>query len=687
MWLKRKKTVKGTAKARFVGLVQLVWLFSATAGASGDDIYVGNTANYVVKINSCGHGSVFAPVLVDSNSPVGLAFDNNGNLYVAYNSGCASKIEKYDSCGNGTLFAFWRSGVEVCFPMGLAFDGSGNLYVANFRDDLIQRFDPSGHSSVFANSGLYTPSGLAFDSSGNLYVANLWKSTIVKIDSSGHSSVFATANSGVDFPNGIAVDSDDNVYVANNSKSGSAAATILKFDPSGHVSVFATARSGLAGPIGLAFDSAGFLYVANVGNNTIVKFDSNGNGSLFADASAGLRGPYFIAARRTKLSITLLGNDLLTNECHTAFSDPGATASEGGRSNITVIAADLQDASGTLMSTSGVAVLVADSGNNGFEDLQSAFPLSFGATWGADDRVVGLWNLQDSYDNYWGQPGGLADQAVVFYTGGITSNQTLQLYWFPSLTIASNTLGITYYGKYTDTNSPPINGSGVWETPAACTAAELLFFTQSENGSSPDAAGLATNLTVESLIWSFTGGPTSGTEPLAVTGLGGATVARDGADLSSNIVVSGTVNARAPGTYTLAYTVVDEAGDCAAATRTVVVVDTTAPVIDGVGVDKAVLWPPNRKLVDVTVNYVARDACGDVDCSLSVTSNEPVVGTGTGDAAPDWVIVDAHHVLLRAERAGEGNGRDYTIRITCTDSSGNMSSEAVDVTVPKSQRK
>src|SRR5207249_4050836 len=150
--------------------------------------------------------------------------------------------------------------------------------------------------------------------------------------------------------------------------------------PSGHVSVFATANSGLAAPFGLAFDSDGYLYVANAGNNTILKFDRNGNASLFADASAGLRGPRFIAIRKTQLSITLLGRPQLTNECHAAFSDPGATASEAGKSNITVFAGDLQDASGNLMPTSGVAVLVVDTGNNGFVDLQSAFPLRIGAT-------------------------------------------------------------------------------------------------------------------------------------------------------------------------------------------------------------------------------------------------------------------------------------------------------------------
>jgi len=53
--------------------------------------------------------------------------------------------------------------------------------------------------------------------------------------------------------------------------------------------------------------------------------------------------------------------------------------------------------------------------------------------------------------------------------------------------------------------------------------------------------------------------------------------------------------------------------------------------------------------------------------------------------SPDWVIVDDHHVKLRAERAGSGDGRVYTILVTCTDGDGNSSSNSVEVTVPHNQ--
>jgi uncharacterized repeat protein (TIGR01451 family) len=108
------------------------------------------------------------------------------------------------------------------------------------------------------------------------------------------------------------------------------------------------------------------------------------------------------------------------------------------------------------------------------------------------------------------------------------------------------------------------------------------------------------------------------------------------------------------------------------------------PTITAATVDPSVLWPPNHRMVNVTVSYDVIDNCPlpPGSCVLSVTSNEPVNGKGDGDTSPDWIVLDDHHLLLRAERAGNGNGRIYTITITCTDSGGNASTEEVEVTVP-----
>ncbi|HZT57022.1 MAG TPA: choice-of-anchor Q domain-containing protein [Pyrinomonadaceae bacterium] len=142
------------------------------------------------------------------------------------------------------------------------------------------------------------------------------------------------------------------------------------------------------------------------------------------------------------------------------------------------------------------------------------------------------------------------------------------------------------------------------------------------------------------------------------------------------------------GTTTITWTATDSHGNSWTAPQTVTVKDTQPPTVTNVTATPNSLWPPNHSMQSVAVTYNASDNCGGVNCVISsVASNEPVNGTGDGDTAPDWVIVDPHHVQLRAERAGGGSGRTYMITIACTDSSGNTTTKTVAVNVPKSQGK
>ena len=126
---------------------------------------------------------------------------------------------------------------------------------------------------------------------------------------------------------------------------------------------------------------------------------------------------------------------------------------------------------------------------------------------------------------------------------------------------------------------------------------------------------------------------------------------------------------------------------CATGTVNMTVVDTTPPALSNLMPSATQLWPPNHKMVNVSVDYAAPDL-GDPApvCSLTIGSNEPINGTGDGDTTPDWDVIDAHHVRLRAERAENGPGRIYTITATCADRSGNAAQKSSSVSVPKSQR-
>ena len=111
------------------------------------------------------------------------------------------------------------------------------------------------------------------------------------------------------------------------------------------------------------------------------------------------------------------------------------------------------------------------------------------------------------------------------------------------------------------------------------------------------------------------------------------------------------------------------------------VVDQEAPVISSVTANPNKLWPPNHKMVPVTVTVDSMDNCDSTCQIISVASNEPVNGLGDGDTAPDLVITGDLAVELRAERSGKGNERIYTITVECADSSGNSATDTATVTV------
>jgi endo-1,4-beta-xylanase len=105
-------------------------------------------------------------------------------------------------------------------------------------------------------------------------------------------------------------------------------------------------------------------------------------------------------------------------------------------------------------------------------------------------------------------------------------------------------------------------------------------------------------------------------------------------------------------------------------------------------VDPSEIWPPNHKMVTVVHGASAADETCLGDFSINVTSNESINGPGDGNTDTDWNVIDngdgTYDVEVRAERAGRGNGRLYTITAVATDCAGNQRSEIGTAAVPKS---
>lgn len=106
--------------------------------------------------------------------------------------------------------------------------------------------------------------------------------------------------------------------------------------------------------------------------------------------------------------------------------------------------------------------------------------------------------------------------------------------------------------------------------------------------------------------------------------------------------------------------------------------DLTPPVIHSASVAPDVLNSPNQKLVPVTCQVSASDACdpNPVARIVSIEANEPV---GAGDIQ----ITGDLQALLSASRNPAGTGRVYTIVICVEDSAGNKALTTVTVSVPK----
>jgi uncharacterized repeat protein (TIGR01451 family) len=425
--------------------------------------------------------------------------------------------------------------------------------------------------------------------------------------------------------------------------------------------------------------------------------------------------------------ITLNGASPLTVECHTSFTDPGATAADGcegpvnvsasgsvnpdvvGSYSITYTATDsgghtatetrtvnVVDTTAPLVTLNGASSVTIECHTVYTDAGASATDSCAGTATPTSTSDVNV-NAPGTYHVVWSatDPSGNTGTATRTVTVTDTTPPTLTLngaslitvechtsFTDPGATAGDNCAG-DLTGAITVSGSVNVNSPGTY--PLTYTVSDGAGHTVSATRTVTVVDTIKPIITLNGaspLTWEC---HTPFTDP-------GAT-ASDSCDSSVPVSVSGVVNANAVGTYTLTYTASDDSGNAAVpVTRTVIVRDTTAPTIT-LNSYAPSMWPPNHKYSTFRVTDFVTAASDGCDTTLGVgnvviekvTSDEPDNGGGDGDTSNDMVIAaDCKSVQLRSERNGSGDGRVYIITFKVSDGT-NVTRKTVKVVVPHDQ--
>lgn len=222
----------------------------------------------------------------------------------------------YDGDGGPALAA------NLAGPTGVAFDKQGNAYVAEGRGHRIRRIAADGTVTTVAGTGIpgftaqtgpsqlgriNVPQGVALDAQGNLYFSEQGNHRVRKLWADGHVSLVAgngsavssgdggrATEAGLAQPYGVALDAAGNVYIAEY-----AGHRVRKVDAQGRISTVAgngiagdagdggpATAASLAYPTGIALDALGRLYVVDSSNARIRRV-SNGQIDTFLAVADG----------------------------------------------------------------------------------------------------------------------------------------------------------------------------------------------------------------------------------------------------------------------------------------------------------------------------------------------------------------------------------------------------------------
>lgn len=156
-------------------------------------------------------------------------------------------------------------------PVGVAIDAAGNIYVADAGNSSVFEIPAGGGSPVSIGSGFSRPTGITVDNAGNIYVADPGNASVFELSPGGATQ--QTLSSYFIAPDGVAVDAAGNVYVADEGSSPNTG-TLYKLAPGSPIpSLVATSFNDLTA---VAIDRSGNVYVADGGLSEVFQVVNNG---------------------------------------------------------------------------------------------------------------------------------------------------------------------------------------------------------------------------------------------------------------------------------------------------------------------------------------------------------------------------------------------------------------------------